>query len=277
MHFINLILVATFFLLDLSRCNIKEYRSCISLKSALFGFETGFAGRAIESSSSDLDLLIPVPNRPHIRPDLLGPVCAGATSPSTTSIERHHIAGVAHFAVADKVYDLQLFEEIRRIKYVHQYPWCVLSWPKKCIFHSLISGKKCKKLKGWQKLFLRNIKGANLLVDPNGRVKLADFGMAKHISGQSCPLSFKGSPYWMAPEVIKNTNSCCLVVDIWSLGCTLIQPIKDKYSGVTYADLFQLASATAIEEAGGPKIPMKYGRVDVTGPEQCPAERKLPG
>nr|CAD1824638.1 unnamed protein product [Ananas comosus var. bracteatus] len=190
----------------------------------------------------------------------------------------------------------------------------VLSWPKKCIFHSLISGKKCKKLKGWQKLFLRNIKGANLLVDPNGRVKLADFGMAKHISGQSCPLSFKGSPYWMAPEVIKNTNSCCLVVDIWSLGCTvlemaaskppwsqyegagtshfgafttglvnvlkLIQPIKDKYSGVTYADLFQLASATAIEVLVGSRRPqnsMKYGRVDVTGPEQCPAERKLPG
>ncbi|XP_074279322.1 putative L-ascorbate peroxidase 6, chloroplastic/mitochondrial isoform X2 [Silene latifolia] len=56
----------------------------------------------------------------------------------------------------------------------------------------------------------------------------------------------------------------------------LIQPIKDKYSGVTYADLFQLASATAIEEAGGPKIPMKYGRVDVTGPDQCPEEGRLP-
>lgn len=27
----------------------------------------------------------------------------------------------------------------------------------------------------------------------------------------------------------------------------LLQPIKDKYSNVTYADLFQLASATAIE------------------------------
>ena len=27
----------------------------------------------------------------------------------------------------------------------------------------------------------------------------------------------------------------------------LLQPIKDKYSGVTYADLFQLASATAVE------------------------------
>ncbi|CAH9080677.1 unnamed protein product [Cuscuta europaea] len=56
----------------------------------------------------------------------------------------------------------------------------------------------------------------------------------------------------------------------------LLQPIKDKYSGVTYADLFQLASATAIEEAGGPKIPMKYGREDVLGPEQCPEEGRLP-
>ncbi|KAG7032809.1 L-ascorbate peroxidase T, chloroplastic [Cucurbita argyrosperma subsp. argyrosperma] len=56
----------------------------------------------------------------------------------------------------------------------------------------------------------------------------------------------------------------------------LIEPIKKKYSNVTYADLFQLASATAIEEAGGPKIPMKYGRVDVVGPEQCPEEGRLP-
>ncbi|KAJ8447893.1 hypothetical protein Cgig2_012028 [Carnegiea gigantea] len=56
----------------------------------------------------------------------------------------------------------------------------------------------------------------------------------------------------------------------------LLRPIIDKYSGVTHADLFQLASATAIEEAGGPKIPMKYGRVDVTGPEQCPEEGRLP-
>ncbi|XP_022768159.1 probable L-ascorbate peroxidase 6, chloroplastic/mitochondrial [Durio zibethinus] len=56
----------------------------------------------------------------------------------------------------------------------------------------------------------------------------------------------------------------------------LIQTVKDKYSGVTYADLFQLASATAIEEAGGPKIPMKYGRVDVSGPSECPEEGRLP-
>ena len=27
----------------------------------------------------------------------------------------------------------------------------------------------------------RDIKGANILVDPNGEIKLADFGMAKHV------------------------------------------------------------------------------------------------
>jgi len=35
----------------------------------------------------------------------------------------------------------------------------------------------------------------------------------------------------------------------------LIQPIKDKFSSVTYADLFQLASAIAIEETGVPQNP----------------------
>ncbi|XP_030545208.1 probable L-ascorbate peroxidase 6, chloroplastic/mitochondrial isoform X1 [Rhodamnia argentea] len=56
----------------------------------------------------------------------------------------------------------------------------------------------------------------------------------------------------------------------------LLEPIKEKYPSVTYADLFQLASATAIEEGGGPKIPMKYGRVDVSKPEECPEEGRLP-
>nr|CAD1844757.1 unnamed protein product [Ananas comosus var. bracteatus] len=92
----------------------------------------------------------------------------------------------------------------------------------------------------------RDIKGANLLVDPNGRVKLADFGMAKHISGQSCPLSFKGSPYWMAPEVIKNTNGCSLAVDIWSLGCTVLEmatskPPWSQYEGI--AAMFKIGNS----------------------------------
>ncbi|KAF2313326.1 hypothetical protein GH714_010373 [Hevea brasiliensis] len=92
----------------------------------------------------------------------------------------------------------------------------------------------------------RDIKGANILLDPSGRVKLADFGMAKHITGQSCPLSLKGSPYWMAPEVIRNSNGCNLAVDIWSLGCTVLEmatakPPWSQYEGV--AAMFKIGNS----------------------------------
>ncbi|KAL3692907.1 hypothetical protein R1sor_006558 [Riccia sorocarpa] len=121
----------------------------------------------------------------------------------------------------------------------------------------------------------RDIKGANILVDTQGNVKLADFGMAKHITAQSFPLSFKGSPYWMAPEVIKHTNGYDLAVDIWSLGCTVLEmatakPPWSQYEGV--AAMFKIGNSKEL-----PAIP------DTLSPEgkdfvrQClqrnPAER----
>lgn len=89
----------------------------------------------------------------------------------------------------------------------------------------------------------RDIKGANLLVDASGVVKLADFGLAKHLSCCATDLSLKGSPHWMAPEVMqavlrKDANpELALAVDIWSLGCTVIemftgQPPWGELSGV---------------------------------------------
>ncbi|KAL0914621.1 hypothetical protein M5K25_014984 [Dendrobium thyrsiflorum] len=79
----------------------------------------------------------------------------------------------------------------------------------------------------------RDIKGANLLVDVNGAVKLADFGMAKHLSRAAPALSLKGSPYWMAPEVVQATMNKDVgydfAVDIWSLGCTIIEMFTGKH------------------------------------------------
>ncbi|KAH7663037.1 Mitogen-activated protein kinase kinase kinase protein [Dioscorea alata] len=92
----------------------------------------------------------------------------------------------------------------------------------------------------------RDIKGANILVDPNGRVKLADFGMAKYIARKSRPLSFKGSPYWMAPEVVKKSTGCNLSADIWSLGCTVLEmatskPPWSQYEGI--AAIFKIGNS----------------------------------
>lgn len=97
----------------------------------------------------------------------------------------------------------------------------------------------------------RDIKGANILVDPNGEIKLADFGMAKHITNCTTMLSFKGSPYWMAPEVVMNTNGYSLAVDIWSLGCTILEmatskPPWSQYEGV--AAIFKIGNSKDIPE-----------------------------
>ncbi|XP_016477982.1 mitogen-activated protein kinase kinase kinase 3-like [Nicotiana tabacum] len=97
----------------------------------------------------------------------------------------------------------------------------------------------------------RDIKGANILVDPNGEIKLADFGMAKHITSCSSVLSFKGSPYWMAPEVVMNTSGYGLPVDIWSLGCTILEMASSKppwsqYEGV--AAIFKIGNSKDFPE-----------------------------
>jgi hypothetical protein len=52
----------------------------------------------------------------------------------------------------------------------------------------------------------RDIKGANILVDNRGCIELADFGASKKVvklATISEAKSMKGTPYWMAPEVIR--------------------------------------------------------------------------
>ncbi|XP_058089760.1 mitogen-activated protein kinase kinase kinase 3-like isoform X4 [Magnolia sinica] len=64
-------------------------------------------------------------------------------------------------------------------------------------------------------------------------------------------LSFKGSPYWMAPEVIMNFSGYNLAVDIWSLGCTIIEmatskPPWSQYEGV--AAIFKIGNSKDIPD-----------------------------
>lgn len=49
----------------------------------------------------------------------------------------------------------------------------------------------------------------------------------------------------------------------------LLEPIKAAHPLVSWADLFQMSSLVAVELAGGPVLPLRFGRVDAPAPEHA--------
>lgn len=74
----------------------------------------------------------------------------------------------------------------------------------------------------------RDIRGNNILLTGNGEVKLCDFGLARDIrTTMGKRHTCIGSPYWMAPEVVKGSSTEDSAygsrADVWSMGITAIE------------------------------------------------------
>jgi serine/threonine protein kinase len=74
-------------------------------------------------------------------------------------------------------------------------------------------------------LIHRDIKGANILINEQGIVKIADFGVGVQLINENNRNSKKGSPYWMSPQVALNADYN-EKTDIWSLGITCLEMIE---------------------------------------------------
>ncbi|MEV6647901.1 serine/threonine-protein kinase [Amycolatopsis sp. NPDC051371] len=73
----------------------------------------------------------------------------------------------------------------------------------------------------------RDVKPANILVAPDGRVKLTDFGIAHAIDDPRLTTSgmIVGSPAFMAPERVEGREAMP-ASDLWSLGATLFYAVE---------------------------------------------------
>jgi cyclin-dependent kinase 12/13 len=99
----------------------------------------------------------------------------------------------------------------------------------KCFVQQLLHGlDHCHK----SGVLHRDIKGSNLLIDGDGVLKIADFGLAISYGGPSSspqPLTSRVVTLWYRPpELLLGATEYSVGVDMWSTGCIVAELFTGK-------------------------------------------------
>lgn len=92
----------------------------------------------------------------------------------------------------------------------------------KCIMQQLL---KALDYLHSNRIMHRDIKGANVLINNKGEVKLADFGLARLPDTHLIPhyTNRVATLWYRAPELLLGSNNYTTAIDMWSMGCLFFE------------------------------------------------------
>jgi len=97
----------------------------------------------------------------------------------------------------------------------------------KCLLQQILSGLDHCHSNG---ILHRDMKGANLLIDSTGVLKIADFGLATFYDpGSQQPMTSRVATLWYRPpELLLGATRYSAAVDMWSTGCIFAELLTGK-------------------------------------------------
>ena len=99
-----------------------------------------------------------------------------------------------------------------------------------------------------------DLKSKNVLIDANFRAKVSDFGLGG--KSRKSKIEARGTPYWMAPELLNGTSENTSGSDVYAFGILLYEVYSREtpYEGEVYSEVIHGVRDPAIRKR--PPVPL---------------------